>query len=44
MKMISMRVLNKGKAPAWKPGKQNGQAVRVKYVLPLNFVLNNQDN
>ena len=38
----AMRVLKK--APAWKPGKQNGQPVRVKYVLPLNFVLNNQDN
>jgi len=38
----AMRVLKK--APAWKPGMQNGQPVRVKYVLPLNFVLSNQDN
>jgi len=26
-------------APAWKPGIQNGQAVRVKYVIPINFQL-----
>jgi periplasmic protein TonB len=26
-------------APAWKPGKQNGQAVRVKYTIPINFIL-----
>ena len=26
-------------APPWKPGIQNGQPVRVKYTLPLNFVL-----
>lgn len=26
-------------APAWKPGKQNGQAVRVKYTIPVNFVI-----
>lgn len=25
--------------PAWKPGKQNGNPVRVKYSLPVNFVL-----
>jgi protein TonB len=33
----AMRVLKK--AVAWKPGKQNGQPVRVKYVLPINFRL-----
>jgi len=27
-------------APPWKPGKQNGQPVRVKYTLPLNFIMN----
>ncbi|MGZ3754796.1 MAG: energy transducer TonB [Mucilaginibacter sp.] len=37
----ALRVLHK--APAWKPGKQNGQPVRVKYTLPLNFVLNNDN-
>jgi protein TonB len=26
-------------APAWKPGMQNGQAVRVKYNIPINFQL-----
>lgn len=26
-------------APPWKPGQQNGQPVRVKYTLPLNFVM-----
>lgn len=31
----AMRVLKI--APAWKPGRQNGQAVRVKYTLPVNF-------
>jgi len=24
-------------AKAWKPGMQNGQAVRVKYIIPINF-------
>ncbi|MDB5003533.1 MAG: energy transducer TonB, partial [Mucilaginibacter sp.] len=33
----ALRVLKK--APAWKPGMQNGQPVRVKYTLPLSFVL-----
>ena len=23
--------------PKWKPGKQNGQAVRVKYMIPLTI-------
>jgi protein TonB len=27
--------------PAWKPGIQNGHAVRVKFNLPINFQLNN---
>jgi protein TonB len=26
-------------APAWKPGIQNGQHVRVKYTIPINFVM-----
>lgn len=34
----AIRVLKQAKA--WKPGKQNGQPVRVKYNLPLTFVLN----
>ena len=25
--------------PKWQPGKQNGEAVRVKYVLPVTFRL-----
>ncbi|MES2277444.1 MAG: TonB family protein [Bacteroidota bacterium] len=29
-------------APAWKPGQQNGQAVRVRYVIPINFQLAEQ--
>jgi protein TonB len=31
----AVRVLNM--APVWAPGKQNGQIVRVKYTLPINF-------
>ena len=27
------------KMPSWKPGKQNGKAVRVRFVLPVKFVL-----
>lgn len=27
--------------PKWKPGKQNGNLVRVQFVLPINFILNN---
>ena len=34
----AMRVI--GKMPAWKPGKQNGKAVKVKFVLPIKFTLN----
>ena len=33
----AVRVINK--MPAWKPGKQNGKPVRVRFVLPLKFVL-----
>jgi protein TonB len=31
-------------APAWKPGMQNGQAVRVKYDIPINFQLGDDSN
>lgn len=37
----AMRVLKLAKA--WKPGMQNGQAVRVKYMLPVNFQTNTDD-
>jgi protein TonB len=33
----AMRVI--GKMPTWKPGKQNGKAVKVKLVLPIKFAL-----
>ncbi|RZM07951.1 MAG: energy transducer TonB, partial [Pedobacter sp.] len=33
----ALRVINK--SPKWKPGKQNGQFVRVKYVMPLGFAI-----
>ncbi|WP_184549477.1 energy transducer TonB [Mucilaginibacter sp. FT3.2] len=36
----AMRVLKLAKA--WKPGMQNGQPVRVKYVIPMNFQLAEQ--
>jgi protein TonB len=36
----ALRVLKK--APAWKPGVQNGQKVRVKYTIPINFQLSDQ--
>ena len=29
--------------PAWEPGLQKGKAVRVKYALPINFRLNDND-
>jgi TonB family protein len=29
------------KMPAWSPGKQNGKVVKSRYVLPINFKLNN---
>jgi len=37
----AMRVLKLAKA--WKPGKQNGQPVRVRYMIPINFQLSNGD-
>jgi protein TonB len=37
----ALRVLKLAKA--WKPGMQNGQPVRVKYSIPINFQLNNND-
>lgn len=33
----ALRVVNK--MPAWKPGKQNGKPVRVRFVLPVKFLL-----
>ncbi|RYU92047.1 energy transducer TonB [Mucilaginibacter terrigena] len=36
----ALRVLKLAKP--WKPGMQNGQAVRVRYVIPLNFQLSEQ--
>src|SRR5260370_5699017 len=33
----ALRVLRK--APAWKPGIQNHQPVRVKYTIPINFTI-----
>jgi protein TonB len=29
-------------APAWKPGIQNGHAVRVQYTIPINFLLTDE--
>jgi protein TonB len=37
----ALRVLKLAKA--WKPGMQNGQPVRVKYSIPINFQLANND-
>ena len=34
----ALRVVNQ--SPKWKPGKQKGEAVRVKYTLPIKFKLN----
>ncbi|WP_340112429.1 M56 family metallopeptidase [Maribellus mangrovi] len=34
----ALRVINT--LPAWKPGKQKGQAVNVSYTVPINFALN----
>jgi len=33
----AMRVVKS--MPKWKPGKQRGKAVRVSYILPVNFKL-----
>ncbi|PTQ94028.1 protein TonB [Mucilaginibacter yixingensis] len=30
-------------APAWSPGKQNGNPVRVQYTIPINFQLSNDN-
>jgi protein TonB len=38
----ALRVLKLAKA--WKPGMQNGQPVRVKYDIPINFQLASGDN
>jgi len=38
----AMRVLKMAKA--WKPGMQNGQPVRVKFVIPINFQNSNDSN
>jgi len=38
----AMRVLKMAKA--WKPGIQNGQPVRVKFVIPINFQNNSDSN
>ena len=35
----ALRVVNS--SPKWKPGKQKGEAVRVKYTLPIMFKLSN---
>lgn len=37
----AIRVLSK--FPKWKPGKQSGQAVNVRYNLPINFQLEDDD-
>ncbi|WP_374948255.1 energy transducer TonB [Mucilaginibacter sp.] len=37
MDQEALRVLKLAKA--WKPGRQNGQPVRVRYVIPINFQL-----
>jgi protein TonB len=34
----AIRVITK--SPGWKPGRQNGQQVRVRYTMPLSFLLN----
>jgi protein TonB len=31
-------------APAWQPGIQNGQPVRVRYTVPINFQINDDNN
>lgn len=31
-------------APAWKPGIQNGHQVRVKFTMPISFMLNDDNN
>jgi len=41
MNAEAVRVI--AKSPAWKPGYQNGKAVRVKYTLPVNFTLGGKE-
>lgn len=38
----ALRVVNQ--SPKWKPGKQKGEAVRVKYTLPIMFRLSNDSS
>lgn len=38
----AVRVLNL--SPKWKPGKMDGEAVRVKYNIPISFNLNKEDS
>ena len=38
----ALRVVNQ--SPKWKPGKQKGEAVRVKYTLPIMFRLGNDSS
>jgi protein TonB len=38
----ALRVLKLAKA--WKPGMQNGQPVRVRFMLPVNFQTNTDNN
>ena len=38
----ALRVVNQ--SPKWKPGKQKGEAVRVKYTLPIMFKLDNDSS
>lgn len=30
--------------PKWKPGKYNGKVVRVRYTIPINFTLSDDEN
>ncbi|MFZ4457105.1 MAG: energy transducer TonB [Bacteroidales bacterium] len=38
----AMRVISR--MPAWKPGIQQGRAVRVRYTLPITFAMSQSDN
>ena len=37
----ALRVI--GSMPKWQPGKQKGEPVRVRYTMPINFRLSNDD-
>ena len=37
----ALRVINQ--MPLWKPGKQNGDPVAVRYILPVEFVIDKED-